>query len=270
MAKGDPKNDLLLFIHGFPDFWFTWRNQLPHFENFFTVALDLRGFNESDRLPYLKSYEFDSILEDIKGLIQVLGKEKAILIGHDIGGCIVTLFTEKNPTMVDKLILINSTPLKFYTEILTSDWKQFFYSWQVFFFQLHLLPEFVILSKDFAFLENTFRSPIGVPLLNDQEMEAYKYTFARPGAVTCALNYFRANIDCLKCTDPSIRIINPTLIIWGEKDSTLCPKLGSKTILQRYFSSVEVENIPRIGHYAHIESPQLVNDLISKFISPND
>lgn len=240
---------------------------MTKFDNFYTVALDLRGFNESDRLPYLKSYEFDSILSDLMEFIKALGKEKAILVGHDIGGCIISLFATRHPEMVDKLVLVNSTHLRLYIETLASDLQQFFLSWQIFFYQLHLLPEFVILGKDFAFLENTFRSPDGIPLLNEDELEAYKYTFARPGAVSCALNYFRANVDCLKNVDTKKKVGQPTLIIWGENDQILCAKLGSKEALKRYFTSVEVKNIPKVGHYAHIELPHDVSDSIHKFIT---
>ena len=96
---------LMLMLHGFPEFWYSWRHQIPELAfDYKVVALDLRGYNESDKPIEQKSYAIAELIKDVEGVIKGLGYESCVLVGHDWGGAIAWNFAYAYPEMVDKLI----------------------------------------------------------------------------------------------------------------------------------------------------------------------
>ncbi len=99
---------LVVMVHGFPDYWYTWRNQMvalaPQYQ---TVALDLRGYNLSDKPKGGENYKMRELLGDVRAVIQALGQEKAIVVGHDWGGAISWQFAMHMPQMTERLIILN-------------------------------------------------------------------------------------------------------------------------------------------------------------------
>ncbi|XP_074597832.1 epoxide hydrolase 4-like [Brevipalpus obovatus] len=264
VAKGKSEAPLILMLHGFPDFWFSWKNQLIEFgKTHYAVAMDLRGYGESDKLPYLRSYEIPEILEDVDKLITHLGKNQAILIGHDWGGFIAAEYVKKYPDRVSKLILLNSSESRVMGQVMKTDLKQFLSSWYIFFFQLILLPELTFLGRDFGALENLYVGADKKPLLKGEELEAYKFTFSRPAATTCAINYYRANFDLSKSSKITSKISCPTMVVWGQDDTFLTLKVA--TGLTKLMENIKFEFL-NAGHFVHLEKPKQVNKFIRSFI----
>ncbi|XP_048055560.1 epoxide hydrolase 4 isoform X3 [Megalobrama amblycephala] len=109
VAAGERGKPLMLFLHGFPEFWFSWRHQLREFKSEFrVVAVDMRGYGESDLPSSTESYRLDYLVTDIKDIVEYLGYNRCFLVGHDWGGIIAWLCAIHYPEMVTKLIVLNS------------------------------------------------------------------------------------------------------------------------------------------------------------------
>ena len=112
-ALGDPRKPLVLMIHGFPDFWFTWRDQMEALSrDYYAVAMDQRGYNLSDKPTGVENYDMSLLVGDVVAVIHQLGREKAIVVGHDWGGAVAWSVAITQPQVVDKLIILNLPHLR--------------------------------------------------------------------------------------------------------------------------------------------------------------
>ena len=264
------EGDLMLFLHGFPEFWYSWRHQIPEFaRDHKVVALDLRGYNESDRPKARSAYAIDELIEDVKGAISGLGYERCILVGHDWGGAIAWQFAYRYPHLVHRLIILNLPhPAKFAQGIRT--WRQLARSWYIFFFQLPVLPELLLQVNLPQAMEQTFRGmAIDKQAFSDEDIAAYVKAFSKPGVLTAALNYYRNLLSwLLSATDWPILTATPTLMIWGEEDTALGKELTEGT--EAYVEDFQIRYIPDCSHWVQQEQPQLVNQYMRAFLEAAD
>ncbi len=99
---------LLVLLHGFPDFWYTWRDQIPALaKNFQVVAIDLRGYNLSDKPEGVDAYKMDKLVGDVAAVLDHFNQKKAVIVGHDWGGAIAWSFAMMHPDKTDRLIILN-------------------------------------------------------------------------------------------------------------------------------------------------------------------
>ncbi len=135
---------LMLMLHGFPAYWYSWKYQIPEFARHYTVvALDLRGYNDSDRPRKASAYQLDALIADVRGAIAALGYDRCILLGHDWGGALAWSVAYAHPECVEKLIVMNFPhPAKFAAGLRTP-W-QLLKSAYILWFQLPILPEFLL------------------------------------------------------------------------------------------------------------------------------
>jgi epoxide hydrolase 4 len=265
VTQGEGK--LMLMLHGFPEFWYSWRHQIPEFaKDYKVVALDLRGYNESDKPQQLEAYNIQELRQDVAGVITGLGYENCILVGHDWGGAIAWNFAYYYPQMVEKLIVLNIPHPAKLVEGLRMP-QQLLKSWYIFFFQLPFLPEWLIQSNDYQLIaEGLQRMAIDKSTFSLADLEAYKDAAAKRGALTAMVNYYR-NIfqgllqDSLKQKELEI----PTLMIWGENDAALSKELTYETA--KYVKNLTIKYIPNCSHWVQQEQPQLVNQYIREFLS---
>jgi pimeloyl-ACP methyl ester carboxylesterase len=102
------KGPLLVLLHGFPDFWYTWRDQMPALaKQFQVVAVDLRGYNKSDQPKGVENYAMEKLVADVAAVLKHFGRDKAVIVGHDWGGAIAWAFAMAHPDKTDRLILLN-------------------------------------------------------------------------------------------------------------------------------------------------------------------
>jgi epoxide hydrolase 4 len=102
------KGPLIIMIHGFPDYWLTWRHQMQALaESYRVVAIDQRGYNLSDKPAGVENYDMRLLVEDVAAVIQACGENKAIIVGHDWGGAVAWTFAMARPEMTGKLIVLN-------------------------------------------------------------------------------------------------------------------------------------------------------------------
>ena len=257
---------LMLMLHGFPEFWYSWRHQIPAFApDYQVVALDLRGYNDSDKPKAQSAYVMDEFIKDIEGVITGLGYDKCILVGHDWGGAIAWHFAYSRPQMVEKLIVLNMPHPARMAEGLRTP-QQLLRSWYMFFFQLPEIPEALIQASDYQLVETAFTAElVNKNALTKTDIEAYKNAVSKRGALTAMLNYYR-NIprQRMLSTDWSILEV-PTLMIWGESDVALGKELTYNT--QAYVRNLQIKYIANVGHLVQQEQPELVNQYIREFLA---
>jgi len=262
VENGDRSKPLMLFVHGFPEFWFSWRHQLKHFaKSHWVVALDLRGYGDSDKPSKVTDYKIDLLRKDIHDFVKALGREKCILVAHDWGAIISWGVAMEYPSIVEKLIILNCPHPAAGVKKITSSLKQFLKSWYMFVFQLPYLPELLWTTNDLAVFDRIFGKNV-----NQEDMEAFKYTWARRGAWTPPINYYRNLVIMSALTDFSKipRITAPTLIIWGEDDLALEKDMAEMST--QYVDDIRVEYIPNGNHFIQQDKPQEVNSAIQKFL----
>ncbi|MGK7925789.1 MAG: alpha/beta fold hydrolase [Spirulina sp.] len=260
------KGDLVLLLHGFPEFWYSWRHQIPELAKYYqVVAVDMRGYNESDKPDRMESYRLKELLGDVRGTIRALGHRKCILAGHDWGGYIAWEFAYEYPEMVEKLIALNIPhPAKF-GEHLRGNPQQMLRSWYVLAFQLPFLPEFALKWNDYEAIAKALQNmAIDKTAFREEDIAAYKDAMAKPGALTAMVNYYR-NIWPDLVRDRKRGILNmPTLMIWGEEDRALGKELSYGT--EAYVRDFTIHYIPQCGHWVQQEQPQFVNRYILEFL----
>jgi epoxide hydrolase 4 len=257
---------LMIMLHGFPEFWYSWRYQIPEFAQYYkVVALDMRGYNDSDKPQETSAYTINEIVKDVEGVIRGLGYDKCVLVGHDWGGAIAWNFAYTYPYMVDKLIILNLPhPVKFAEGLRTP--QQLLRSWYIFLFQLPFVPEVLIQSGDYQPLETAFKSmAVNKNTFSQADMDAYKDAAAKRGALTAMVNYYR-NIFQPQFFNKTWGILEiPTLMIWGENDTALGKELTYGT--EAYVRDFEIKYIPNCSHWVQQEQPQLVNQYMHDFLN---
>src|SRR3954449_2631161 len=133
---------LVVLLHGFPEFWYSWRHQIPALAaaGFRVVAPDMRGYNRSDKPRGVRAYSGDALTGDVAKLIRACGAERAVVVGHDWGAAVAWQFAMAYPALLERLVIMNAPhPARFLRALRT--WRQARKSWYMFFFQLPWLPE---------------------------------------------------------------------------------------------------------------------------------
>jgi len=256
---------LMLMLHGFPEFWYSWRHQIPEFaKDYKVVALDLRGYNKSDKPQDSSAYVMSEFIKDIAGVIKGLGYSNCVLVGHDWGGMIAWCFAYAHPEMLERLIVLNIPhPAKFAQGLLTP--QQLLRSSYVFFFQLPLLPEVLIQLSDYQAIESAFKGmAVDKSAFTKADIEAYKNAASRRGALTSMLNYYRNIFRGLIRKDWTVLDV-PTLMIWGQDDTALGKELTYGT--EAYVRNFQIKYIPNCSHWVQQEQPALVNQYMREFLA---
>lgn len=255
---------LVVFLHGFPEFWWSWRKQLRAFADagYWAVAPDLRGFNESEKPKGVAAYEVERLAGDVAGLLRALGRKKAIVVGHDWGAVVAWFVAQLYPEMVERLAILNVPHPLAMTRGLRRP-AQLLKSWYMFFFQLPRIPERLTARNDFEFVRRTFAAD-GLP---PEDIEHYVDAARVPGALTSAMNYYRAAIRRVLTgrVPKTIRIDVPVLVIWGDEDRFLGKELADPP--QRWVTSARVVHIPGASHWVQSVATTRVNELLLGFAS---
>jgi pimeloyl-ACP methyl ester carboxylesterase len=257
----------IVLLHGFPENWRSWRHQFAALiEAGFSVwAPDLRGYNRSERPAQQEAYHMRHLLADVAAVVRATGCSRAHICGHDWGGVIAWTFASVFPAMVDKLVICNAPHPAVY---LRSVWRpsQLYRSWYVVFFLVPRLPERVLSARDFAAVRRMFsRMPARPRTFSAGEIDAYVAALAVPGALSAALNYYRANarIGGIGMAG-SARIVAPTLVLWGERD----PALATVQLagIDNVVPDVRIVRFPDVGHWVQNEAPAEVNAALAAFL----
>jgi pimeloyl-ACP methyl ester carboxylesterase len=266
------EGDLIILLHGFPEFWYSWRHQIPVLARHFKVVVpDLRGYNYSDKPT--SGYDLDTLTRDILGLIESLGYAKAHIVGHDWGGAIAWHLAQKFPQVLNRLAILNAPhPQQFVREISTN-LDQLRRSWYMFAFQIPGIPEWLIQNNIKDFVLNVFRGQaIRKGAFSAEDNQIYQEALSKPGVLASALNYYRNFLApqnwLTDWSSPLPPISVPTLVLWGEEDSILSKHL-TETMSSLVTAPFQLKLIPQCGHWIQQEVPQTVNrELVTFFREP--
>lgn len=261
VEKGDPSKPLMLFVHGFPEFWFSWRHQLKEFStDYWVIAVDMRGYGDSDKPKGLEPYRIENMVRDIKELVTALGRKKFTLVAHDWGAVIGWDFIAQHMDMLDAYIMMGAPSRRVIRKLIMSDKEQFNLSWYTFFFQMPIIPELFIRMYDIQMFNIAFRKHT-----TPDEVEAFKYTFARQGAFTAPINYYRANLrSSLKSIRPPEIPHVPGLYLLGEHDKYISQKTGP--LQEKEFDNLKFLMVPEVDHFLQQHNPDKVNTIIREFL----
>ncbi len=264
VTQGD--GPLILFLHGFPEFWYSWRHQLEAFgHDYKAVALNLRGYNNSDKPEEKSAYALPELVKDVEGTIRALGYERCTLVGHDWGGAIAWSFAYAYPTMLEQLIVLNLPhPAKFAAGLRTP--QQLLRSWYVGLFQLPVLPEFLLSAGNYAAIRAIFRDQAALGAFTQADIDALVAAAAKPGAIASMLNYYRNIFSAEGLLNQQWGVLEvPTLMIWGENDAALGKELTDGT--EEYVADFTICYIAHCSHWVQQEQPALVNQYIKDFLT---
>jgi len=257
---------LVVLLHGFPEFWYSWRHQIAALSRagFRVVAPDLRGYNESDKPAGVRHYRLSVLVDDVAGLIRRAGESRAAVVGHDWGGLIAWQVAMRRPEVVAKLAVLNAPhPAAMQREL---RWPmQWLRSWYILFFQLPWLPEWYLRSRDYAFLDQALLRPPARPgAFSAEDVAEYKRALDRPGALTATLSYYRGLFRFRRDAASYRSIAAPTLLIWGERDRYLGVRLTEG--LERWVANLRVERLPDASHWVQNDAPEQVSRLLIEFL----
>jgi pimeloyl-ACP methyl ester carboxylesterase len=288
-AEGD-KAPMILFLHGYPSFWYQWKDQLNEFgRDHFAVAPDLRGYNLTTIPAGTDQYKMKYLVEDVRAFAEKVGGKgrKFVLVGHDWGGLLSWVFTMYHPEMVEKLVIINAPhPMIFEREMRENPVQRWGSNYTFAFnnFDGYHWDE-KLSANDFAGLtQGILGEQIKSGRYADADVQAWKKAWSVPGALNAGLEYYRANHlnppynethpadkiptswSAREVTEgakaPIIKV--PTLVIWGLLDTAL--QQGNLSGMEKLVPNAHFVLYPHDTHWVSISKSKEVDQNIRDFI----
>jgi epoxide hydrolase 4 len=265
------EGDLVLLLHGFPEFWYSWRYQIPVLARHFKVVVpDLRGCNDSEKPK--SGYDLDTLSRDIQGLITALGYQRAHVVGHDWGGLVAWHLAQRFPQCLDHLVILNAPHPHRFPRELVSNFDQLWRSWYLLTCQIPGLPEWWIQRNLRGFLETVFQQQaIRKGAFSSETLRIYQAALEKAGTLSAAINCYRQLLAPQTWLPnwhlPIDRITAPTLVLWGQEDRLLSPRWveGLEQVIRAPF---DLKLIPDCGHWIQQEVPGIVNRELLSFLRP--
>jgi pimeloyl-ACP methyl ester carboxylesterase len=267
VGEGDPNAPLVILLHGFPEFWWSWRRYLPVFADagYLAVAPDQRGFNLSDKPDPVSAYDVDVLSADVLGLMDAFGRDQAALVGHDWGAVVAWWTAMRHPDRVSRLSVINVPHPLVMRSFMLQHPSQVAKSWYVFFFQIPLLPELAFARNDGRDVFDRMVRMSRPGAFSREDEEALREAWRQPGAVHSMLNWYRAAVRKLlppTGNDPTIR--PETLIVWGKQDELLDWRMAEESA--RTCRWARVEYFESGGHFVLHEEVDAVSKLLVEHV----
>lgn len=253
----------VLMLHGFPDSARLWRNQIgPLLEaGYRVVAPDLRGFGQSDAPEGVEAYSMLNIMEDLRQLLEKLEIEKAHFVGHDFGGGTSWVTSSFFPQLARSLTVVSvGHPASFNKPRIDQLEK----SWYMLLFQFEGVAEEFISRDNFAFFKQW--AP------EDLDIERYTEDLSRPGRLTAALNWYRANLPPTRLIDGGLdwpQLDIPVMGVWSDRDMALLEEQMTESN-EFVRGPWRYERIEGVGHWIPLHAADRLNELLLDFLGSVD
>ncbi|HYN89736.1 MAG TPA: alpha/beta hydrolase [Ardenticatenaceae bacterium] len=263
---------LVLLLHGFPEFWYGWRYQIPALAaaGFHVVAPDMRGYNLTEKPPGVQSYHIGHLVADAAELLRAFGgPEGSFLVGNDWGGVISWYTASRHPELVRKLVVLNAPHPNRYLEIVRGSLEQALKSYYVGLFQIPRLPEWLLTLRGGALVERLIRgSGVNPANFTREDGRRFREAIGQPGAATATLNYYRSEARrSLRrgLEEVPVAVTVPTLLLWGRNDVALSAANADAAALRRWIPDLHVELFDA-SHWLNTDLPEAVNARIITFL----
>jgi pimeloyl-ACP methyl ester carboxylesterase len=267
LAAGPADGPLVVLLHGFPEFWYGWRRQIPALAaaGYRVLVPDQRGYNRSDKPRGLSAYRSNHMAADIVGLLDAVGRERAAIAGHDWGALVGWLLALEYPERVARLAILNVPHPKVLEDNLRHNMRQRVRSLYAAFFQLPGLPEWLLRAGNWRALAETMRRSACPGSFTTADLRRYRAAWARPGAITAMLNWYRAALrrPPPRAADPRVHV--PTLMIWGAGDQALIREMAPQSIALCDDGRLHV--IEDATHWVQHDAADRVNALLLDFLA---
>lgn len=253
----------VLFLHGFPEFWYAWKNQLEVFgAERVAAALDMRGRGRSDKPREVGAYHMTPLVADVAAVLDRISPARpAILVGHDWGGVVAWQFAARHPERLEKLVIINAPhPAVFARELLNNPAQRLASAYVALF--RSRLAEPLLRAGRYALLRRAVFGGAARGAFSREEQKRYVAAWSQAGALTGGLNYYRAaRFVPAEAVRP---VTTPTLVLWGQRDTALLP--GNLEGLEEYVLDITVRRIPEGTHWVVHEHPEVINAAIRELV----
>jgi pimeloyl-ACP methyl ester carboxylesterase len=272
----DGEGEPIVFLHGFPESHRTWRHQLQNLAaDFRVVAPDQRGFGGSDKPEEVAAYKTDRIVEDLVALADALDIGRFTLVGHDWGGAAAWLAALRHPERVKRLVIVNAPHPLIFQRSLIEDEAQRAASQYIRAFRNPGIETGIEAMGLETFFEKSFGAHADLRKIAPAERDIYLADWAKPGALTAMLNWYRASEIVVPEPGekahlplwthlPFPHLHMPVLLIWGLKDAALLPVQLEG--LDALVDDLRIVIEPDAGHFIPWERPDVVSEAIRDFI----
>ena len=266
VQDGPSAGRLVILLHGFPEFWYGWRRQIPYLAaaGYRVWAPDQRGYNLSDKPDGIAAYTLDELAADVIGLVDAAGQKKALVVGHDWGAAVAWWLAAKYPDRIARMVVINVPHLSVIQAHVRRSLRQMRKSWYVLYFQLPWLPERLARLRNWNTLVRAMRASSHPGTFTNSDLDAYRRAWSQPKAYTSMLNWYRAVVQKPSVRPANPRITVPTLLIWGAQDRFLGRELAQPSIA--LCDDGRLVFTEGATHWVQHEEPDRVNRLIDGFL----
>lgn len=249
--------ETVLFLHGFPEFWYSWRHQLAALApQYRVVAPDLRGYNETESA---EPYDTDTLQEDVLALIRHLGEERVHLVGHDWGGAVAWLVAIHHPKVLLSLTICNVPHPKLFEQGVRRP-RQLARSWYIFAFQIPWLPERALAARNYRWLARALIRDCRPGTFSREDIKTFLASWRSKG-LGGGVNWYRAALRHPRRLPETVPLVKtPTALIWGEKDKALGKELTYGTA--QYVADLETHYLPEASHWVQQDAPGEVNAIL--------
>ena len=267
MTDGPENGTSVVLLHGFPEFWYGWRKQIPALTSagFRVIVPDQRGYNLSDKPRGVAAYDVGVLARDVIGLFDHFNIQKARLVGHDWGAAVAWTVAIQFPERLEKLSILNVPHPDVMTRFVLGNSVQRRKSWYVFFFQLPFV-EWLLSRNNFRNLERVLVGRRGS--FTAEDFVEYKKAWSQPGALTGMLNWYRAavrrGLRAAFTKSAPRRVTVPTLMLWGKRDLALSFEMAQPSI--ELCERGELVSFNRATHWVQHDAADEVNQKLIEFL----
>lgn len=260
---------LVVLLHGFPEYWYTWRHLIPPLvrAGYRVLAPDQRGYHTSDKPVGLEPYRVTQLYRDIAALIETQGAEKARVIAHDWGGGVAWYLAMQRPDLVEKLVILDSPHPAIFADRIFK-FPQLLASWYMFAFAIPLVPELAYRAFRHWLARTLLRAMlVRKEALTPDDLERYVAAWSIPGVWNRTINWYRTLIiDGPKRVAPLVKRTEvPVLILWGVLDKALRVDMAEPSA--ELVPNARVVRHERAGHFPHHDDPDWTRDRVLEFLS---
>ncbi|XP_037071071.1 epoxide hydrolase 4-like [Pollicipes pollicipes] len=256
---------MILFLHGFPEFWYSWKQQMREFSSTeWVVALDLPGYGDSEGPVRADAYTVDALVSLVQEFISLLGRDQCVLVGSDYGALIGWHLLQRSPQTFSHFVSISQPLPNIMLDILDKSVHHKLKQWRCYLYQLPWLPEYLIAGGDLDILCAEYGDAQRRGRISPEDMQAYLFAFSRTEDWRGPLSHQRQLFAACNWASPPDRLAVPTLLVSGGRDRSLPVDAMYRCL--PHLVDCRIQMVTDAGRHVQVEQPAQVNNLIRDFI----